>query len=103
MTFGIGRRQFISVLGGATVAWPLAARTQQTERMGRIGEEAMANIRTLSFDKDGMLESQLTPGLAHAPEANARRKSEPAPENVNSGGGLVDWKLAHGGKLSDRR
>jgi putative ABC transport system substrate-binding protein len=60
MAIGVGRRQFISTLGGTALAWPLAARAQQPAMpMVAVtgGGSAEANARYVAAFRNGLNET----------------------------------------------
>ncbi len=105
------RREFVTLVGGAAAAWPLAARAQQGERMRRIGvlmstpaDDPEAQLRIAAFQKGmrdlGWVEGRnlrptyrWAPGDANVVRSQARELLRMAPDLILANGTPVTVAL----------
>jgi len=79
----IRRREFISLLGGATAAWPLAARAQQGDRVRRIGVLMPGHEKDPSFKTRVSAFTQALADLGWTDGRNARLDLRWAGDDIN--------------------
>jgi hypothetical protein len=91
----VRRRAFITLLGGAAVAWPLAARAQQPERMRRIGVLMPNNgRRNLAHRKSGPA-GGIKAGVNERPSREAPMAQETVVRHRRGGIYFDDFVVGH--------
>jgi putative ABC transport system substrate-binding protein len=100
----MNRREFITLLGGAAAAWPLAARAQERPRIPRIGiiipRSALAAIDNVTALKDGLrqhgyIEGQSITIVWHYADGNYDRLPAVVDEMLSAGATLLVVEVRH--------
>jgi putative tryptophan/tyrosine transport system substrate-binding protein len=97
MASHLGRRKFLATLGGAAVAWPLAARAQQRERMRRIGilwpSPPSANVERLQAFRLGLRDAGYVEGRDLVLEQRGAARADEAQELMHLVAQLIESKV----------
>ena len=85
----MNRREFITLLGGAAAAWPLAARAQQGDRVRRIGVLMPYDENDPEGKTYGSAFTQVLAGLGWTDGPNVRMDIRWGGEDINRIGALA--------------
>jgi putative ABC transport system substrate-binding protein len=69
------RREFVTLLGGAAAAWPLAARAQQEGKVWRIGLLSGSSRSAASSLYDAFVQGMRELGYVEGPVSRRKRKA----------------------------
>ena len=101
------RRAFITLLGGAATAWPLAVRAQQQTKIARIGILGLASVAAVAPYVNAVRAGLRDLGYVEEPSQadNKRALADPKAKRVTAAhiGRLVNAALAVKGSPNERQ